>query len=1132
MSFKSTKKNHLFLRIISSIIIVAFTFTSVIPPSYAQSLNLPIPGTMVPPSSAFVPVLLKGMTIHPDDPLRFDFIIDSGNTDFNIDEIREESEKLVKYFLASMTVPKNDLWVNLSPYEQDRIIPEELGKTGLGRDLLAQDYILKQLTASLMYPEKELGKKFWDKVYKKAEEKFGTRDIPTNTFNKVWILPESATVYEHGSTVYVVDSKLKVMLDSDYMAMQGTSQATMELGESVVREIILPEIEREVNEGKNFAPLRQIYNSLILAKWYKETIKESLLSKVYVDQNKVIGVEVDDKTIKDQIYTQYMEAYKRGVYDYIKEDYDTLSHELIPRKYFSGGFKDNDIEIERTDSAMMVSRAEVGDNYNVTVQITPQKNEDGAMVGVSEYTRMVDGYSNRNNDRKELEVKELGPARKKADETTLVFKEFRGNTVIVRFDTQTQERLVEVKRKIEADLKKMKLHDKIAFVEEDSLHMTIIDLVNPDNIEKIKEEHPEYATWTTDEIEEFVTEKVKESFKELAQGGDLGKVNLRVRELGTFAPFLLLALAYPLEDQDLKLINAVREKITEKTKIKAPFDFVGHATLGYIVNPMGPEEYAAYKEIVDRHIQGLSFNLTIDLNDMEMSTFTTMEYYDTVFTAGSQAEEVEDSAVLSSITPIGLTGDLKDRAMLTKYIPGTLAWHRRRLNHSNAEISKKAVSVLLAFLSNKKENKLFKQIKVAIALADFGEIRGLKWLKNQVKIMKPYEKEIRSYQDFSYVGAGGGAIDISEEVINWNAKYFEIKQNVKRLDNKFGNEERRREVEALVKEKVQENLDRFIFSEHIDRVIKLQNESVDFVVKLKIEVLENIYGGNAPDHSTQIVGIEIVAMETSDKAQLSDLSDIDLSEISLIGAIQDGVMSVRRGEVVDLPLDEVDGAMLAKYIPGTLAWYRSRLMNKKPEIRIKSINALGNKGNDEDIGLIINMLQDDNESVVRVAEEFLSEEQINYKYIRLLESEELSPFERENAVKALIRKGNKGNDQVISIVLEESEHYHHLSKGISKIIEEGDQRVLTVLLEFFKDYPLWNAEDIGIIANKGDERVITVLLERLEDVKRSDQYNSAIVPVLKKLGVSKERIQKAINIQWKKVRESMKQHQIALAAAN
>src|SRR3989338_8389783 len=387
-------------RLLSAFIAFTFSFTSVMPPSYAQSiasLNLPMPGTMVTPSAAFVPVLLKGMTVHPDNPLQFDFIIDSGNTGLdvgaqNFEPLRKESEKLVKYFLASMTIPKDDLWVNLSPYEKDRIVPDELGKTELGRDMLAQDYILKQLTASLMYPEKELGKEFWDKVYQKAKEKYGTTEIPVDTFNKVWILPETATVYEHGQRVYIVGAKLGVMLDADSLAMshqssdvshqkktesQNLTTEDRRLTTQVVREVILPAIEKEVNEGQNFAPLRQIYHSLILAKWYKETIKNSLLSKIYIDQKKIAGVNLDDTTLKDQIYAQYMEAYKKGVFNYIKEDYDRLSNETIPRKYFSGGIDRltnfNLITLTKTEDTGKVASAKVGKHFALTTRATPQK---------------------------------------------------------------------------------------------------------------------------------------------------------------------------------------------------------------------------------------------------------------------------------------------------------------------------------------------------------------------------------------------------------------------------------------------------------------------------------------------------------------------------------------------------------------------------------------------------------------------------------------------------------------------------------------------------------------------------------------------------------------------------------------
>ena len=34
-------------------------------------------------------------------------------------------------------------------------------------------------------------------MYEEAAKKYGTTDIPVNTFNKVWIVPEKAVVYEN-----------------------------------------------------------------------------------------------------------------------------------------------------------------------------------------------------------------------------------------------------------------------------------------------------------------------------------------------------------------------------------------------------------------------------------------------------------------------------------------------------------------------------------------------------------------------------------------------------------------------------------------------------------------------------------------------------------------------------------------------------------------------------------------------------------------------------------------------------------------------------------------------------------------------------------------------------------------------
>ncbi len=359
---KQTTMTYISRRLISLWLTAAF-IVGPLPRAQAQDFTLPKPGVMVHLSPEFTPAHLQGMTIHPGNALQFDFLIHKGDKNLQADQKKEEYKKLIKYFLASLTIPDEDQWVNLSPYEKDRIIKDDFGKTEMGRDLLAQDYLLKQITSSLIYPEDSLGQKFWDKIYERAWKEYHTTNIPVNTFNKVWIVPDEAIVYESGNSAYILKSHLKVMLEEDYLSLEkhsgvmanhkGVKQFfksekiapspsaprndTSSLGSQVVREIVLPALEKEVNEGENFSNLRQMYSGMVLATWYKKALKESLLGKFYTDKAKVKGVNQDPQN-NQAIYQQYLKAFKKGCFNYIKEDVDKYTKESVPRKYFSGGF--------------------------------------------------------------------------------------------------------------------------------------------------------------------------------------------------------------------------------------------------------------------------------------------------------------------------------------------------------------------------------------------------------------------------------------------------------------------------------------------------------------------------------------------------------------------------------------------------------------------------------------------------------------------------------------------------------------------------------------------------------------------------------------------------------------------------
>lgn len=310
-------------------------------------------------SSVFAPAVLRGIRVDPQNPFYFEFILDHGQSNLEGEALKAEGTKLVKYFLASLTLPENDLWVNLSPYEKDRIIPDAFGQTEMGRQLLFEDYLLKQLSASLLHPDEETGKNFWNKVRKIAAQKLGVTDVSQQALSRIWIMPQKAVVYQDKATAFIGETHLKVLMQEDYEVLAknipsqggeanvaisnglprptGTRNKISSISSSVFRDEVLPIIEKEVNEGKNFASLRQVYHSLILASWYKRILKESILSQVYVDQKKVAGIESDDQDAKQRIYEEYLETFKKGVYNLIREEEDEKTGELIPRKYFSGG---------------------------------------------------------------------------------------------------------------------------------------------------------------------------------------------------------------------------------------------------------------------------------------------------------------------------------------------------------------------------------------------------------------------------------------------------------------------------------------------------------------------------------------------------------------------------------------------------------------------------------------------------------------------------------------------------------------------------------------------------------------------------------------------------------------------------
>ena len=98
---------------LSAFVMTAFLSNTILTPpfgslreAYAQSaFVLPVPGEMVHLSAAYTPPLLKAVKVNLDNPFAFNFIVDIGSGELSDDSLQKESNKLIRYFLASLTTP-------------------------------------------------------------------------------------------------------------------------------------------------------------------------------------------------------------------------------------------------------------------------------------------------------------------------------------------------------------------------------------------------------------------------------------------------------------------------------------------------------------------------------------------------------------------------------------------------------------------------------------------------------------------------------------------------------------------------------------------------------------------------------------------------------------------------------------------------------------------------------------------------------------------------------------------------------------------------------------------------------------------------------------------------------------------
>jgi hypothetical protein len=283
-----------------------------------------------------------------------------------------EAASLV-YFLTGLTLPNCSFWVNLDPWEPERIASDNMCKTMIGRVLLEADLQMKKDFCKYDNPcESDIGKKYWDMLEKKAEELVtecmkefpqeiqNVDNVSFNVVTRHWIVPGKITVYEDNDEIYIVEATLDIYSEPAYehstfeiqdqpdslsSKCRGClTRAAKEYGRyaaELEENLILPLVVKEVNTSDQYTDLRQVYTALVLAQWYKSHCEESLFAK-FLDTENIEALGSWEGRDCLEIQKNYVRSFEEGEYNCVMEQQE--GSYLVTRVYRGGGINFTELQ--------------------------------------------------------------------------------------------------------------------------------------------------------------------------------------------------------------------------------------------------------------------------------------------------------------------------------------------------------------------------------------------------------------------------------------------------------------------------------------------------------------------------------------------------------------------------------------------------------------------------------------------------------------------------------------------------------------------------------------------------------------------------------------------------------------------
>ena len=260
-------------------------------------------------------------------------------------DIEDATELSLNSFFISLTIPNDKFWVNLNPWEADRIIEEDLEGTDVGKIMLEADFQMKKDFCKYEDPcTSEIGETYWMLLNEKKEDLIkrcmqkhpgqikDTKNVLFQAATRHWIVPDRVDVFGNENEIYIVNSTLNIYSEPVYnhssfeivdqdpsslskKCLECLNEAVKEYGRyatELEEEMILPLVVQDINNDNNYADLRQVYVSLALAQWYKKHAGVTAIFSDFINSRNLTGLMSQTPWSAIDIWEEYVKSYEEG----------------------------------------------------------------------------------------------------------------------------------------------------------------------------------------------------------------------------------------------------------------------------------------------------------------------------------------------------------------------------------------------------------------------------------------------------------------------------------------------------------------------------------------------------------------------------------------------------------------------------------------------------------------------------------------------------------------------------------------------------------------------------------------------------------------------------------------------------